>query len=178
MNRLAFEQLGIRSGEHVLEVGFGGGDLIEWVLAATNAEIVGVDVSDAMLKRGRRRFATEVANGRLRLLEGTVEALPIEDSSIDRAYSVNSLYFWPDAAVAMAEFARVLRPGGRLVLCFQAPEAVRAWPGHVYGFHAYGAGEMAALMEAAGFGPVRTARGEASEVGEYICLSSERDDGR
>jgi ubiquinone/menaquinone biosynthesis C-methylase UbiE len=177
MNRLTFEQLEIGPGERVLEVGFGGGDLIEWMLSATTARVVGVDVSDAMLKRARRRFRAELEQGRLRLLSGFADALPLPDGHLDKACSVNSIYFWPDPAAAFAEFARVLRPGGRLVLCFQTPEAVRAWPGHVYGFRAYGAEEVGGLMEAAGFRPMRIAGGEGRGVGEFLCLSSERGNG-
>jgi SAM-dependent methyltransferase len=79
---------------------------------------------------------------------------------------------------AIGEFARVLRPGGRLVLCFQTPEAVRAWPGHVHGFRAYGADEIEPLMAAAGFGSIRTVSGEAPEVGEFLCMSGELRHGR
>ena len=175
MNRLVFEQLEIGGRERVLEVGFGGGDLIEWLLGATDAEVTGVELSEAMLERARRRFRRELGQGRLSLFAGSAEALPLGARSVDKACSVNSIYFWPDPAAAMAEFARVLRPQGRLVFCLQTPEAVRAWPGHVHGFRAYGAGEVAALMEAAGFRRPRITSGEAREVGEFMCLSSERE---
>jgi arsenite methyltransferase len=178
MNRLTFEQLDIGGGERVLEIGFGGGDLIEWILAATEAEVVGVDVSEAMLKRARRRFRRALGEGRLKLLAGSAGSLPLVDASFDKACSVNSLYFWPDPGAAIAEFARVLRPGGRLVLCLQTPESVRSWPGHVYGFRAYGADEVAALMGRAGFGRPRIASGEAPGIGEFFCISSEHDHGR
>ena len=174
MNRLTFEQLGISGHERVLEVGFGGGDLIEWILSATEAKAIGVEASEAMLKRARGRFRGELGQGRLRLEQGLADALPLPGGSIDKACSVNSLYFWEDLHHALAEFARVLRPGGRLVLCFQTPESVHAWPGSVHGFRAYGADEVAGLMESAGFGTVRRAAGEAPAVGEFICLSSER----
>ena len=174
MNRLTFEQLGISGQERVLEVGFGGGDLIEWILAATEAKAIGVEASEAMLKRAQGRFRRELGQGRLRLEQGLADALPLPDGCIDRACSVNSLYFWPHLEAALGELARVLRPGGRLVLCFQAPESVLAWPGHVHDFRAYGADEVAALMEARGFDPIRRVAGEAPAVGEFICLSSER----
>jgi ubiquinone/menaquinone biosynthesis C-methylase UbiE len=174
MNRLTFERLEIGPGEHVLEVGFGGSDLIEWMLAATDADVTGVDLSEAMVKRAQRRFSNQAKQGRLRLFTAAVENLPLQDASVDRACSVNSIYFWPDPAPAMEEFARVLRPRGRLVLCFQTPEAVRAWPGHVHGFRSYGADEVAALMEAAGFQSLRLTTGEAAEVGEFFCIVGER----
>ena len=177
MNRLAFEQLGMGRGEYVLEVGFGGGDLIEWLVSAGETRVIGVDPSQAMLKRAKRRFRDRVAQGQVELLAGSAEALPIVDRSIDKACSVNSAYFWPDPAAAMAEFARVLRPGGRLVLCLQSPQSVRAWPGHVHGFRAHDADELVCLMATAGFGPVRRTEGEAPAVGYFFCLSSERENG-
>lgn len=176
MNRMTFERLEIGPGEHVLEVGFGGGDLIEWMLAATEAEISGVDLSEAMVKHARRRFAKEVGQGRLRLFTAALEDLPLGSASVDRACSVNSIYFWPDPAAALHEFRRVLRPRGRLALCFQTPDSVRAWPGHVHGFRAYGAEEAAALMRAGGFGNIRTDHGEARGVGEFICMTGDRNE--
>lgn len=174
MNRLTFEQLGVAGQERVLEVGFGGGDLLEWILSATEAKAIGVEASEAMLQRARGRFRRELGQGTLRLEQGLADALPLPSASVDKACSVNSVYFWPDLHSALTEFARVLRPGGRLVLCLQTPESVHAWPGSVHGFRAYGAQEVAGLMEAAGFGPVRSASDEAPAVGEFICLSSER----
>ncbi len=174
MNRMTFERLDIRPDDHVLEVGFGGGDLIEWMLAATRAEVTGVDLSEAMVQRARRRFADEVGQGRLRVFSAEVENMPLPDASVDRACSVNSLYFWADAPAALAEFARLLRRGGRLVLCFQTPEAVRAWPGHIHGFRAYGADEVAALMAAGGFQNVFASSGADRAVGEFVCMSGER----
>jgi ubiquinone/menaquinone biosynthesis C-methylase UbiE len=162
----------------VLEVGFGGGELIEWLLSASEAEVIGVDRSEAMLMRARRRFRAPLSHGRLQLHAGSVDALPLEGRAVDKACSVNSLYFWPDMPRAIGEFARVLRPGGRLVLCFQTPEAVRAWPGHVHGFRAYGADEIEPLLAAVGFASIRTVSGEAPEVGKFLCMSGELRDGR
>jgi len=177
MNRAAFEMLHARPGDRVLEVGFGGGELIEWLLSASEAEVVGVEHSEAMLERAKRRFRRALRDSRLQLLAGSVAALPIDDRSLDKAVSVNSLYFWADLPGALAEFSRALRPGGRLVLCFQTPEAVRAWPGHVHGFRAYGEDEVDDLMSAAGFSGVQTVSREAPEVGAFLCMSGERDDG-
>lgn len=172
MNRLAFEQLAPQPGEKVLEAGFGGGDLLSWVLAA-GAEAIGVDPSEAMLKRARRRFRRELRAGTLHLLEGPVERLPVGNAAADKAVSVNALYFWDDPALPMAQFARVLRPGGRLVLCFQTPDAVRAWPGHVHGFQAHEPERIALYMEQAGFSAPRRSHGSDRRVGDYVCLTSE-----
>jgi arsenite methyltransferase len=174
MNRLALEQLDVGAGERVLEVGFGGGELLASLLQTDAQELVGIDISDEMVALARRRFRREVARGRLRLLIGSAEALPRREGGFDKVCSVNTLYFWERPAAALAELARVTRPGGRLVLAFQTPESVRSWPGHQYGFHAYGADEIAALMEAAGFHPPATMSGSDRQVGDFQCLTSER----
>lgn len=171
MNRLALAELAPEPGDRLLEVGFGGGDLLRSLLDRGPALLTGVDVSDSMLALARRRFRGE---GRLRLLLGSAEDLPLDSGTVDKAYSVNSLYFWKDLAAASREFARAIRPGGSLALCFQTPQAVRSWPGHVHGFTAYDAEEVGARLEQAGFRNIRSARGSDPSVGEFVCLVSEK----
>jgi arsenite methyltransferase len=174
MNRFALAELGVSDQDRVLEVGFGGGALLRALLDATSGQVVGADVSDAALARGRRRFAAELAEGRLLLLHSSAEALPIPDASADKAVSVNSLYFWPDIEGALAEFARVVRPGGRLSLCFEPPEELRKWPGHRYGFRLLEVETIKALLEAAGFGDIREAWGRGRKPDRFCCLSGTR----
>ncbi|HEX9933073.1 MAG TPA: class I SAM-dependent methyltransferase [Allosphingosinicella sp.] len=136
-NRLALERLAPAPGERVLELGFGGGGLLGLVLQSKLAKLIAVDASRAMVRRAARRFAASVSSDRLELLHARAEALPLGGGSIDAAVSVSSLYFWDDLHRALTELARVLRPGGRLVLVWEAPETLRRWPGHRFGFHIY-----------------------------------------
>lgn len=174
MNRLTFQQLRLEPSDTIVEVGFGGGDLIARLLAANLQQVVGIDLSEDMVARARRRFRRELEEGRLSLFPGSAEKLPLRNRSVDKACSVNNIYFWNDPARVMAEFARVLRPGGKLGVSFQTPEAVRNWPGHIHGFTAYEPEEVARLMEQAGFVGSRTAKGNDSRVGDFICMLSER----
>jgi ubiquinone/menaquinone biosynthesis C-methylase UbiE len=127
-----------------------------------------------MLGQGRRRFRSEIETGRLRLLSGSAEKLPLDDGAVDKAYSVNAIYFWKDLGAVAGEFARVIRPGGKLALCFQTPQAVRQWPGHVHGLAAYEVEDVASQLEQAGFRGGSEARGSDRRVGEFVCLVSER----
>lgn len=169
MNALVLERLELAGDEDVLEVGFGGGALLALIRAATRGAVYGVDVSEEAVGRARRRFA-----GQVKLDRASVETLPLPDSSVDVACSVNNLYFWTDPAAAMAELARAVRPGGRLVIAFEPPEELRKWSGHRHGFRLYEEVEVRALMERAGFGGIGTAEGRGRKPDRFLCLTAVR----
>ena len=171
MNRLTLNALDLHPHDRVLEVGFGGGDLLAAILAATSGEVLGVDISEAMVERARRRFRRLE---HVELHHGSAADLPGPDASVDKACSVNNIYFWPDPEAVMAEFARVLRPGGRLVICFEPADELRKWPGHLYGFRLYEGHEVQRLYAEAGFGEVAARWGTGRKPDRFLCLSATR----
>lgn len=117
INRWAVGSLELTGSEQVLDVGFGGGiglDLTRRRLPT--GRVVGIDVSDDMVDRVARRLKREAAGERVQVLRADVSALPFPDASFDRAYSVNSIFFWPDPVAGVTEIHRVLRPGGMAVI--------------------------------------------------------------
>lgn len=114
MNREVLVDLPPGAGQRVLEIGFGGGDLMAGLLKAPVESVAGVEVSEPALAAGRRRFADKIASGRLTLARAGVEAMPFEAGAFDRVYSCNTLYFWPELAGPLAEIGRVMAHGGRL----------------------------------------------------------------
>jgi ubiquinone/menaquinone biosynthesis C-methylase UbiE len=173
-NRLALRMLDAQPGERLLEIGFGGGGLLASLLGTGASKVIGVDVSEPMLARARLRFRREIAAGRLRVIHGSVERLPLEPASIDGAVSVASLYFWSDPAKAFAELARVVRPGGGLVLCFEPADELRKWPGHRFGFRLFEQVELEALLQDAGFRVRAVETGFGRKPDRFLCLSAER----
>ncbi len=93
-----------------------------------------------------------------------------------KAVSVNSLYFWPDPAAALAELARVVNPGGPHAIAVEPPAELRKWPGHRHGFRLFEVAEVKALMEGAGFADIEAHWGTGRKPARFCCLSGERVD--
>ena len=111
--------LEVGPNDSVLEVGFGPGVVIQRLsrLAAAG-HVAGIDQSREMVEQARARNATAIRNGRVDLRHGSVESLPFDDGSFDKALAINSMQIWPDAVAGLREIRRVMKPGGRIALGF------------------------------------------------------------
>jgi SAM-dependent methyltransferase len=109
------EALGIATGRDVADVAAGTGKFTR-LLEPTGAWIVAVEPVAAMRARLPRMPVTAA----------TAERLPFRDASLD-AITVAQAFHWFDAAAALAEFHRVLRPGGRVALVWNARDRSVPW---------------------------------------------------
>lgn len=98
----------VRPGERVLDACCGTGDLAVAALRAGAGEVVGLDFSEAMLERARRKEPA------VEWVRGDVLALPFDDASFDAATVGFGVRNVEDLEAAVRELRRVLRPGGRL----------------------------------------------------------------
>lgn len=142
----------VPAGGVAADIGFGGGAGLRLLVDAvgTGGTVHGVEVSGDMLERARRGFQRDLQSGRLRLAEGSLTALPVDDATLDAAITVNTVYFVDDLEAVCAEFARTLRPGGRAVIGIGDPEAMRKLPVTPYGFRLRPVAEIVAALERAG----------------------------
>lgn len=161
VNEALVALVGPASGEQVLDVGAGMGPA---VLAAADrvgdGRVFAVDPSPLMrgVMIARRRFRG--LGNRVVVLGGKAEDLPLDNASIDAAWSINCVHHWGDDHKACRELARVMRPGGRLVLLdeqFSDPthprhdsydSSRRGQPGF---FHEIDTDRLGRLLEEAGF---------------------------
>lgn len=126
-----FERSGLRLGSVVLDVGCGRGESLAWL---ERRGFVGIG-----LDRDERALAIAAARVASALFHGDGDRLPFADACIDAVLSECSLSLMPDRRAALAEWARVVKLGGRLLL------ADVEWPG------SSGQDELAEDIEAAGF---------------------------
>jgi ArsR family transcriptional regulator len=134
------------------DLGCGTGQVSEWIEPFVS-RVIAVDASADMLDvaRARLQHAPHVE-----LRQGTLEQLPIADGELDAALLMLVLHYMPDPGRALAEAARALRPGGRVVIVDMLPherEEYRQTMGHVW--LGFGERHLQRLLEAEGFDLVR-----------------------
>ena len=180
--RAAVRAAGLAGGGAVLDVACGTGDLAALFQRAGAGRVVGLDFCEEMLAVARRRFA-----GRgITWTCGDATALPFADETFDVVSIAFGIRNVADPVRALAEFRRVLRPGGRLVVLeFDRPgggvlgplvrlyldrimpRTAAALAGDRAGAYAYlqssvkafwSAGELAGAIRSAGLAEVRTRR--------------------
>jgi len=151
---LLFRLAGELAGRDVLDVGCGDGTLAA-SFAEAGARVVGCDADARMMARAAQKHGVEGP----RFLRADATRLPFADASFDLVSMITVLAFIPDAPAALREVARVLRPGGCLILgdlgkwnYWAARRRIRAWLGARLwqGARFRTAGQMRALLLGAG----------------------------
>ncbi len=113
----SYSLLGTLEGRVAVDFGCGSGDNA-LVLARRGARVVGVDISESLLRLAARRMAVNGMDGRADFIAGSAHDLPIRDGSADVVLGIAILHHL-DLAATSAEVHRILRPGG--IAVFQEP---------------------------------------------------------
>jgi len=113
----AVDALDLKAGATVLDLCTGTADLaVATVRRVPGATVVGVDFSREMLRLGLAKIVTLGLSPRIRLVRGDAARIPAQDRSCDGATVAFGIRNVAEPARALAELARVLRPGGRLAI--------------------------------------------------------------
>jgi len=104
-------ETGISSG-YCLDIGCGGGHLGMAMARLGSFEVGLLDPSDDMRAMATVNVAEAGLSGRIRVMQGAAESIPLPDDSADLVVSRGSIFFWSDHVQAFREIFRVLKPGG------------------------------------------------------------------
>ena len=149
------EWLNIPLGGTALDVGSGPGNVTASLARAARPDglALGVDISEPMLARAVRAES----GPNVGFIRADAQRLPLRDNTVDAVVSLAVLQLIPNPAAALAEMARVLRPGGRLaVMVPTAGSTARLWrmlPN--FGAHIFDDDEIGDILEDNGFASVR-----------------------
>lgn len=118
VNWAVCEALDPQPGERLLEVGCGTGTLCRLVAShlTLGGKVIGLDISSRFIDIARQRSPWEVHSGLIHYKTAQAEAIPYTDDCLDGAWAVRLLLHATDPNAVVSEMARVVRPGGRIVL--------------------------------------------------------------
>jgi ubiquinone/menaquinone biosynthesis C-methylase UbiE len=106
--------IGLRSGQRALDVASGRGVSAIHLAQTLRCSVLGVDYSRENVASARRAASQDGVSHLVRFLVGDAERLPVDDHAFDAVIAECAFCTFPDKPAASAEFARVLRPGGRV----------------------------------------------------------------
>lgn len=173
----ALEFLDFGDQDQVLDIGCGGGATLKRIAKRiTSGHLTGVDYSAVSVNLSREMNAEEIQNGKMEILEASVEALPFEDKSFDQIVTVESFYFWPDPAENLKEVFRTLKEGGVFLLIadiYQKDNLERETLETIKEYQLFNPKkeEFRKLFEQAGFTAVEI---HTKEGEDWICVKGER----
>ena len=148
----------------ILDCGCGGGrNVAELLKRYPQAEVTGLDYSEVSVKKSQEVNADAVQNGRCRIVQGDVSALPFVDASFDLVSAFETVYFWPGPDRSFSEVFRVLRTGGVFMVVNEADgknKADEKWTTIIDGMKIYGKEELERYLREAGFTRIETYRNE------------------
>jgi ubiquinone/menaquinone biosynthesis C-methylase UbiE len=168
--QVALDRLQLQPEDVLLEIGCGGGVLVDMALK-TAGRVWGIDHGPDMVTLAHQKNRRALSEGRAGVVHGEAEVLPWAGSTFTCATGVEVLYFMQHPRRAFRELYRVLRPGGRLVLVTGAEPksalsrlASCAWLRYL---RFYSDQELASMLEETGFHWVQVKRVDRSEHTVY-----------
>ena len=163
VNDAVVAELNPNDHERLADIGAGMGAGVV-VAAKSGAQVTAVDPTNYMRAILRARRMWQRARKRIEVVDGTAEAMPIEDGAFDAVMAVNALHHWGDIGAAAVEIFRVSAPGGRIVFVDEQfrdpehPEFDRFDDDHEHLFDEAQLDDVVDALRAAGFEDVTGAR--------------------
>ncbi len=169
---------GSLESKRCLEIGCGGGRLLQRILDDGARSAAALDHSEEMLKLSGERNAGALGEGRLDLKQGDASRLPWPDGGFDLVLSANTFFFIADPAPVLTEIRRILVPDGRVVIGTvpgPLPQAsLRNWWVYVWGsrMYVYDEQTMRAMLQDAGFHDISITHIDGGEPLQLILARS------
>ena len=177
MAEWGMEHIKIQDTDISLDIGCGGGATLKRMgEKITTGHLTGVDYSPVSVKTSLKTNRQDVESGKMKVLEGSVEALPFADDGFDKIITVESFYFWPDPQENLKEVRRVLKEGGTFLLVADTynkdgldPKTLE----NICRFHLFTptAEEFRKLFEKAGFTDIQI---HVKEGTDWICVEGKK----
>ncbi len=118
--RRMLDRLELAPGDVLVDLACGAGGPGLWAAQASGATLIGIDPTESGLFAAQRRAEAAGLSDQSNFQRGTFEATNLRDASVDAIITIEAFQYAPDKRAALLEFARILKPGGRVaIVCFE-----------------------------------------------------------
>lgn len=151
INKWTIEFLDVQDHDHILEIGFGSGKAMKYILKRRNAVMItGVDPSEVMVYQSLRKLNKHLINNQIQLIEGYSKDLPYLPQKVDKVLVVNNITFWEEPVETLRKIYIQMNAGGKVALTIGPHEkGATDETAELIG------GQMAALLAYAGFSNIK-----------------------
>ena len=157
MTKHSIQNLNISAANKILELGHGNAGHVEFLFEQTeNLKYYGLEMSELMFQEARqinRNFVSQ-KQAFFSLYDGN--AVPFEDESFDKIFTVNTIYFWQKPEELLSEIYRVLKSNGNFCLTFAEEDFMKKLPFTQFEFELYSTAKAQQLIEKTAFQMVYT----------------------
>lgn len=155
MNRHTIAVVNPEANDSILEIGMGNGHFVKNILKLDESiQYTGCDYSSLMVDLATQGNKDFVSNGKARFIQANANDLPLEDSSFDKIFTINTFYFWDDHVKVLRELIRVLKNDGTFVLSITPKHLLEKSPMAKYGFASFSKEEVIDMMRSNGFASI------------------------
>lgn len=156
---------------HIAELGCGGGrNVAELLKKYPKAIVTALDYSSVSVKKTSQMNKKEVQEGRCKVIQGDVSAMPLADEVIDLVTAFETVYFWPGPLKSFQEVFRVLKPNGCFMIVndTDGTKAIdQQWVKMIDGMHLYNEEQLTQFLQEAGFSKTKVYKDRDKN---WICV--------
>ena len=139
----------------IVELGCGGGrNTAELLKRYPQGKVSALDYSPLSVEKTKEYNKDMIASGRCTVIQGNVAELPFDDDSFELSTAFETVYFWPGLEHCFSEVCRVLKPGGRFMICNESDgtdETSLKYEKIIEGMKCYTVDELTSALKTAGF---------------------------
>ena len=169
VSQWGFSNISAKPDAKVLDVGCGGGaNIATWLDKCRNGHVTGLDYSEVSVAESQELNAAAIKQGKCRVLQGDVSAIPFSDEVFDYVSAFETVYFWPGLKKCFSEVNRVLKSGGTFLICNESDgtnASDEKWTKIIGGMKIYNCDQLAAALKKAGFTEIKTYTNK-----HWICI--------
>lgn len=139
------------NSDKILDIGCGNGYVLGMLAQRYDCDSVGIDISQSILRAAAKRNRRFVRSGKMSFECCGADGMPFGDAVFDKAYTINTVYFWEDLDRVMAEIRRVVKAGGMFINTLYTNETLARFSHTQHGYRRFSREQLTRAAAAAGF---------------------------